>query len=314
MKILTSSSLSRFRQCPRRYVYEYEDKRVPLAESDALAFGKAWHLAMEAWWNDARIRPEYDNAAHTVIAAEVLKEVAEQIRPDHAAMIAAMLSRYSPDASRFDVLSVEESFEAPIENPDPARRNFYNYRLAGKVDVKLRDRKTGDIWISDHKTTTQEILGFGTYWQTLQIDGQMSNYCLAFGARGFIYDVARKPGIRLCGKDEKAATAAGITPEAAYQDRCAEQIGGSPEEFFQWREHTKTSDDLQDAKRDLWQQVEMFRSCDNSGRFPRNPDACVTKYGTCPYIDVCTGRANLDDDSCFRTKEAANEELAEDAA
>ena len=309
MKYLTSSSLSKFRTCPRVYFYAYELKRVPLVTSDALSFGTAWHTAMEAWWNDARLRPDQDNAAHTVIAAEKMREIADQIKPEHAAMIAAMLEHYHPDASRFEVVGVEVPFETPIENPLPGKRKFYNYRLAGKVDVVLKDCATGDVWIADHKTTTADIMGFGPYWQALQVDGQMSNYCLAFGARGFVYDVARKPSIKLCGKDEKAGQEAGISPEAAYQIRCAAQIAQSTAEYYQWREHLKTDEELMEAKIDLWQQVEMFRACDKDGRWPRNSDACVNRYGTCPYVDVCTGRANLDDDTTFRTKEAVNEEL-----
>ena len=65
---------------------------------------------------------------------------------------------------------------------------------------------------------------------------------------------------------------------------------------------------------DLWQQVEMFRSCDKAGRWPRYSDSCVTKYGNCPYLDVCTGRANLDDDALFRDKAQQHEELGEEAA
>ena len=302
MKVLTSSSLSTFRDCPRKYVNQYDLGRVPIKESAALKFGKIWHSALETWW------------MHDLEATiEKLNEMADGITEEDAAKIAALLQFYSPPNDLYEVIGVEVPFGVKIENPVSNGRSFYGYRLAGKVDVLLKEKTTGSTWIVDHKTTTKEIIGFGPYWQNLQIDGQMNNYCLAFNARGFIYDAVKRPMIKLCGKDEKAAKDRDILPATAYQERCEAVIEEDLEVWYQWREHLKGEDDYRKARRDLWQQVEMFRSCDSAGWFPRNPNACQSLYGTCPYIDVCTDRANIDDDTLFRTKTAVHEELEETA-
>jgi hypothetical protein len=300
MKTVTSSSLSKFRECPRKYSYEYELMRVPVSEAGALAFGKAWHGALQGWWMHGM-----------ECAIEYLKRQADRISPQDAARLCALLTHYNPPREQFEVMGVELPFEVKIENPDGGR-SFYGYRLAGKIDVLVK--RNGDLWVIDHKTTVAEIMGFGTYWQGLQIDGQMNNYCLAQGAAGFIYDVVRKPSIKLCGKDETEAKKRDITPEQAYQERCEAEIVSAPETVYQWREHHKGEGDLLEARLDLWQQVEMLRACENDNRYPRNCNSCVTKYGTCPYLDVCSGRADINDESRFRTKVAANEELQEEAA
>ena len=297
---ITSSSLAKFRECPRRYWFEYELGRVTVRETAAISFGNAWHRAMEAWWIGG---PE--------AAAKSMIEIARDIDVGSAAKIAALLAHYDPPRDEYDVIAVEDAFEVRIQNPDAGGRSFYGYRLAGKADVVLRRKETGEVWICDHKTTSSEIVGFGPYWQALQIDAQMANYCLAYNARGFIYDVVRKPGIKLCAKDKSAALEKGINPEDAYRERVEKVITDDPAVTFQWRPHLRTEEDTAEARRDLWQQVEMHRACARDGRFPRNSSACVGRYGVCPYLDVCTGRASIDDESLFRCKATRHEELAE---
>lgn len=328
MKVLTSSSLSSFRDCPRKHFYGYDLKRVPISEPAPLAFGKLAHSALEAWWKDG---PE--------AAVAWLVEHAGEMEQVDAAKIAALLKHYDPPRDRFKVLAVEENFEMKIESP-VGGRSFYGYRLAGKVDVLVEDKATGKPWIVDHKTTSSTILGFERYWQGLQVDGQMANYCLAFNAQGFIYDVIKKPTIKLkesiaqtdpegnpifllpggelalkkdgshyksCPKGAKAQKRPETVDE--YQARIEASITEDPEPWYQWREHPKLEDDMHEARMDLWQQVEMYRACANDGRFPRNSNACVNRYGTCQYIRVCTDQASIEDDAVFRTKEAVNEEL-----
>lgn len=301
MKIITSSSLSAFRRCPRRYFMNYILRRVPATEPQTIRFGKAMHTALEHWWSGG-----------IEAAVEALNKIALDISPEDTARLCALLAHYNPPRERFEVLGVEQPFEIKIQNPAGTKRSrpFYGYRLAGKVDLVLREVDTGLIYVADHKTTASEILGFGPYWQSLQVDSQMSNYSLAFNADGFIYDVIKKPGIKLCGKDEKAAEEKGITPEEAYEERCEAQIAAEPEAFFQWREFVKLDEDMAAARQDLWDAATLLRQCDKAGRYPRFSDSCTGMYGSCPYLEVCAGGADIGDDRFFRDKTDEHEELA----
>jgi hypothetical protein len=295
MQTLSSSRLSDFRTCPRLYYYRNILGRRTVSVAPTLAFGTLWHTVIEILWKGENV-------------AEYLLAHAAEIDVQDAAKIKALLMRYSPPRDQFNVLATEQEFEVKIENPDGGRA-FYGYRLTGKIDLVLRCKLTHRIWVCDHKTTSSEIIGFGQFWQVLTIDGQMNNYCMAIpalygeDAAGFIYDVVRKPGIRLCGTDEKQATALGITPAEAYSLRCEVEIQKVPECTYQWRETPAVESDLLDARRDLWQQVEMVRQCDNAGRYPRNCNSCCGRYRTCEYLDVCTGRASIEDDSIFRNRQ-----------
>ena len=297
MKYQTSSSLSAFRECPRKYFFAYELSRVPASETPSLSFGRVFHEVLAAWWTGGMSS-----------AVIWLKEHVEAISVSDGAKFCALLHHYNPPKDQYEVLGVEVPFEVKIEHPDGGRA-FYGYRLCGKVDLLLKRLDTGEVWICDHKTTASDVLGFGNYWRALQVDGQMNNYCLAFNARGFIYDVFHKPSIKLCGKDEKAAKEQNIEPGDAYQNRIESAILESPEGTYQWREHLKDEGDFREARLDLWQHTEMFRACAGDGRYPRNCGACVGRYGVCSYLEVCAGRAMIDDDGLFRTKERKHEEL-----
>jgi len=287
---LSNSQLSIARECARKYQYTYIQRRVPVAESKSLSFGRAWHEALERWW---KLGPE--------AAIAWLSSQADKIEPADIAMLCAMLSGYRPPVERFRVDAVEQELTVPIINPATGRP-MLNYEMTLRLDALVTDIATGELWLVEHKTTSDDIEGFGPYWQRLSIDQQISIYLLATGAVGVIYDVARKPGLRLCGKDEQAAAAKGILPADAYQARLESEIGGNLGRYYALREIRKTPDDLREAQWDVYQQTLLLHECRRRNLYPRNPSACRSLYGVCPYLEVCVGQALLEDDALFRSK------------
>jgi CRISPR/Cas system-associated exonuclease Cas4 (RecB family) len=285
MIILTHSSLSSFRACPRKYYYEYELGRIPVSDRFALAFGRVVHKALEAL---------YKHGAEKMV--EELTAYAGDIEEKDAAMASAMLKHYKK--ADLSIEGVEASFQMPITNPKTGR-HMVGYQYAGKVDVLARDAE-GKRWVIEHKTTTSDIEGFGTYWLRLAIDHQVSYYCMAHNVNSCLYDVLRKPGLRVRQNDTIDD----------YYNRLDEEIGSNPGKYFQQREIVKLDADLEEARHDLWQQAHALHFMRTSGFYPRNSNACQSFYGTCPYLDVCTGRSRIDDDAMFRSKEERNEELA----
>jgi hypothetical protein len=131
MKIITTSSLAKLRECPRKYFFEFEKKRLPVSESRARSFGKLWHSVLEAWWKGS-----------ITGAVAYLKGIADQMDEDTAAKLAAMIACYNPPRDKYDVIGVEQVFEMKIENPNGGRA-FYGYKLSGKIDLILKDKATG---------------------------------------------------------------------------------------------------------------------------------------------------------------------------
>jgi len=297
-RLVTASSLATFRDCARRYHYSHILQRVRQTESHALQFGKLMHAALAAWWQDG-----------PTAAVAYLTGIADQVAPVDAAKIAAMLRYYDPPRADYTMEAIEHEFVVPIRNPVTGR-SMRAYRLGGKVDGLVRD-VSGHRWILEHKTTSDQVIGFGPYWQRLAIDHQITLYAAAHDARGVLYDVLRKPTLKLCKKDEYAAKCThGVkSPEDVYRERCEAKAKAHLAEVYQFRPVHFTDQDLTEARTDLWQQCQILRRCERDGFWPRNSGSCRGFYGLCPYLDVCTNRASLDDDTLFRTKESANEEL-----
>jgi hypothetical protein len=286
---LSNSGLSAFRKCPRYYASQYVARRVPVRESEALALGRAYHIGLETWWN-AHGR---GGTRETCLACSIdaVRQHADGMSEQDVAKVCAMLSQYAPPDG-WRVEAVEQWFESPIRNPDTG----YPMRdavLVGRVDLVLSN-DAGERWIVEHKTTSDEIIGYGPYWQRLEVDSQVRIYLQATDAVGLIYDAARKPSIKLCAKDANAE---------AYMQRCIEQRSADTSAWYQWRQIQRTAEEMAEAAADLWQSAHMLHECARDNRWPRNGDACRNLYGTCAYLDVCTGKASLGDDSIFRDKE-----------
>ena len=113
--------------------------------------------------------------------------------------------------------------------------------LEGTIDKLLQDTRNGNIWIRDHKSTgmkTLAVIFVGFPWSTQARMYRIlaEDYCkgeateLAECAthigytpiKGFILDGIMKPGIKLCGKDEKNSKVWNCTVEDAYLRRVKE--------------------------------------------------------------------------------------------
>lgn len=293
---ISHSQLATARACSRRYEFEYIRQRVPIRKSDALKIGTLWHQTLERWWTTGPER-----------AVQWLVEHADQVSETDAAMLSAMLTHYRPPVRKYETLEVEGDHVLPVFNPATGRA-MQLVDLVAKPDALVRDRATGELWLIEHKTSSEDITGFGPYWQRLAIDPQIAIYLLATGAVGVLYDVARKPRHRPSKEDDTKAAKLGMTQIQHYQQRVAEEIGANLDSYYQFREIRKTPDDLVEAQWDIYQQTLILREQRKNDWYPRNPNACRGMWGTCPYLDVCTGAAQLEDDTLFTDKGTRNAE------
>lgn len=325
---LTQSALSTFRECPRKYQFAYEMQRVRRREGTALVLGKALHGSLEAWWK---------GNGSLEAAVEWLQQNAVGLEEPDACRITAMIQHYRPPVNlqpitgprvtadplsfdfeqvardaeietqqswpEYEVIGTEVPFTVEIENPRTGRKS-QRFLLSGKVDGLLRRRDDGSVWVLEHKSTSDEIRGFGPYWQRLQVDSQVAFYVLAHGAAGVLYDVLRKPVLKPRGNETMDQ----------FTWRCQEAIAEDRERYYQFREVRKTAADIRDAAEDLWQQAQMLGHSRRFGFFPRNSNSCRSLWGNCPFLDVCTGAARIDDEDLFRSKVAIHEELQDEVA
>lgn len=94
--------------------------------------------------------------------------------------------------------------------------------LIGIIDWLVSDDRSYTNWIRDFKTTSQsfEMKVTGLVYG---LQGRFYRFlCKDKHIKGFILDMIKTPGIKLCGKDKKTADLEGITPAEAYKARVEE--------------------------------------------------------------------------------------------
>lgn len=313
--LLTHSRLACFRACPKRHLYRYEYGLRPEEESEPLRIGKAFALAIET-------------AAR---GGDVDMAVAGQIGDPFefalvASMFAAHTERWVNDAPD-EHIKAELSFDIPLVNPETGKPTPV-WRLAGKIDriVRLAD---GRLALKEYKTTSRDFAPGADYWLRLQLDMQLSLYLVAARELGYdvstiVYDVTRRPGCRPLkatplearkftkdGALYKAQRDQDETP-AEYASRCADSLASDPVRSFARIEIARTDADLEEARAEIWSEQLTLREAQRSGRWFRNPEACVSSTGQkCDYLSVCQ-YADLATRTPqgFRRVEDVHEELA----
>lgn len=106
--------------------------------------------------------------------------------------------------------------------------------LTGIIDKLIQDERNRDVWIRDHKSTgmkTLDVVFAGFIWSTQarmyriltnSYLGSKASDVPCSGIKGFILDGILKPGIKLCGKDDKNSKAWNCSVEEAYLRRVKE--------------------------------------------------------------------------------------------
>lgn len=182
-ELLTSSRVTTFLNCPRQHYYRYELGLRSVEDADALAFGSAFHKALEARANGAAFEDLFN-----------IDEIENFTDAKLYGLVGGYFRHYEGDADEIAQMKPEIEF-----GPDPiaGSRTFYG---AGKIDG-LATLKDGRTALVEHKTTGEEIADGADYWLRLSFNPQLYKYWIALADRGIvpdtvIYDVIRKPTIR----------------------------------------------------------------------------------------------------------------------
>lgn len=227
------------------------------------------------------------------------------------------------------IIETEKVFNVSIINPDTGRPSR-TFTVSGKRD-KLVTLADGRVAVMEHKTTSDSLEPDSDYWRRLKIDQQISLYMLAAKDQGIdaatvLYDVIRKPTIKprmvpdvdsdgckvvLDQAGERVKNRDGSWKQAGdtekgyflqqrretpqeWRERLHADIESRPEWYFARQEIPRISSDLDEFRRELWQQAQDIGNARKSGLWYRNAGACTGMF-RCEYFDVCTSNANVAD-------------------
>jgi hypothetical protein len=335
----TSSRGKTFRACMRRHKHEYVQGYRARVPQHALRFGTATHAGLEAWMDWENAPPEHATRLDAAFAA-----LPADLDPVDLVRVEVMLAGYDArwGGEIMETLAVEREFALPLINPqtgEPSR----TWMRAGKIDA-IASLWDGSIAIVEHKTSSDAVdVGEGSdYRSRLTLDGQVSQYfdgadALGFPAEKVLYDVLVKPRqmpleatpleARKYTKG-KAATKNKPAEEPRlhatqrerdetmeeYRARLVEAIASDPDYYFVRSEIVRLERDRDAYAFDVWQTTQLMDLAMTLDLAPMNPDACHRYGSRCPFWDVCTGTASLDDPERFTRLENVHAELNVTAA
>lgn len=346
--LLTHSRLACSRRCKREQHLRFNLGYRPVTDAEELFFGQLLHLGLEAWWNSVKAgHPAATWLADALTALGQVKCNAFDLAKAKAMMM-GYDARWSLDAEHYEVLAVEVRFTAKVVNPDTGRPSPL-WMQGGKIDVVVRDRRDGKVKFVEHKTSSEDVSQGSPYWRRLMMDGQISIYfdgtvALGWQPEACVYDVLSKPQLRPSdvvpmldehgnkivrnAAGERVRNQQGKWRQTADKEqgfwletrqetadefflRCGEAIAGDVNRYYSRGEVVRLEQELHDARADIWAEARTLRENELANRWPRNPEACRRNGNAlCPFFDVCSGQASLDDPSRFRRVEDVHPELA----
>ena len=313
--LLTNSRRSTFRACRRLHQLEYLEGFRPVRQAEYFTFGNLIHAGIEAWWTTWRDLPGGTELPAALALMDASAAMAIDAYPDSDPLLKlqarTLMLGYRQlwgDLGDWQVLAIERNFSGPLINPDtmhPSR----TWLLAGKLDLILHHLPTGQVHLSEHKTTTDSFTDDSDhYWLRLAMDSQLTQYVIGAEILGWrithiTYDVIRRPKVQ----PKKA------TPEAQrkycktgprqgqlhagqryedetlgeYQVRLAGLVASEASHYYRRRTFARLDSEVQAGLADAWDEGKEMREAERTGRHPRNPDACL-RYGTCPYYECCS--------------------------
>ena len=319
---LTNSASKTYLSCGAKYRFAYDLQLKPPGErAPALRFGSAWHALMEASRHLIMRGVGYDEA-HTLLKLVVtrISSLERDLTEQEVGALEGMLEAYSQrywvrdqgklaDRRISEVIKVEHAFDVPLRNPATGRQSR-TFRFMGVIDGIVRDQ-LGDMKILETKTTSSID---GAYLEVVQT--QIQTWLYTYGGKhhykeisGWIYDVAKKPSIRLRKGEDREEYSFRV------KQKSLEPEGSITIE----KEHDQ--DKVDEAMATVWRISEKIRE-DRRRGFVRNTQACFDWHRPCEFMSICIGRdiGHDEDDVAvalglgYTVKEARHEEWSEEPA
>ena len=292
MKYYDNTRLSDHMTCNRKFYLRHIRDWVPETSSKDLAFGEAWHKAMDVVWGHIELPDDKLTLGASMAFNKIwekrgfplLEDMTDEdyvrLGTKHPGIAYSMLSEYIYQRRDFiesgEVLTIEQPFAVPIDPNDP------NLFYVGRLDKIFK--KGGNIYGIEHKTTglykaNSDIPFRQSYIESFtpnsQVDGYIHSGRMLYGEgfKGILVDAA------LCHK--KIHDGFHFIPV----ERQIEHL-----DAWLWETHYKI-EQLESDHRDLEVTRKTIQEVPYMAAFPKNTNAC-SHYNGCVYQNICRFTAN----------------------
>lgn len=278
-----NTRIGTYKDCPRRFFLRHVMHWRSSGTAVTLAFGQAWHSAMDVVWTYAKRVPRGDLADLAMakfyetweaqgFSADLDPDQVKALEPRTPNTAYEMLSGYIHARSNIlfsaDLIQAEQPFAVPIPGMDKC---WY----VGRLDKVISHH--GDTIVLEHKTTAlySKASGFqSSYLEGWYSDSQVKGYL--FGG-GLWY-----PGLRQVWVD------AALVHKLVHDQFRFVPVSHQFDMIKEWLDDTKNWVERMQRDEASWHTNE----CLLPGVFPKNENQCQGKYGNCTFIDVCRTTPN----------------------
>lgn len=265
---IDNTALATYMSCPRKYLYSMVwNRRREGAPTPALAYGSAWHVAMETHYRSDRCSQDelFDKVQLAVAEAWQDHQSPNDYRTFNRLMVEykKYVKAYGlPWNEEAKVLGwVENPFvEIATDLSIPGARHSY----AGKMDKIIE--LSGQVLVEDYKTSSREDKNFFSQFE-------LSNQMMGYAVLGQLLIGRQISGVRI--------NAHVIRKNDSVFNRRV--VSFSKERLDHWMLNYDAWLARIETDMGLAMRPETARFA-----FPHNFDACAGKYGMCQYASVCS--------------------------
>lgn len=178
---LRTSERSTFKRCQQRWVWSYVEGLKPLRDKNPLWFGQGIHLALAEWYQPGFKRGPHPSETWMNFARDAGRMIPQEYEDDELRYVDAfelgieMCNNYVDEYGKdhdWEVLATEQTFKFLVRDPrigNRAKRKLIAKYL-GTFDGVYRDKRTGEVWLMEHKTAAAIIITH------LALDDQAGSY------------------------------------------------------------------------------------------------------------------------------------------
>lgn len=250
-----------WRQCHLKWQLGYGERWRSDEEAPALRRGTALHACMEYHYGVIKKHGDAKKDVDAAVLAKIRETMVEKEMLDQEGadplvefMYDGYVDFYGAD-NAWEILATEIDFEVPLYNRDGSESEFV---LHGRIDLIVRNRGTGKIFVVDHKTCanlpTEKALDF---------DEQMAMYTIA----------GRRMGYKIHGAVYNAIRSKKLVRPMTSEERFSRKVVTKTEFELQVVEH-----ELVDTMRDAYRPREFDP--------PRSPDSDRCNW-KCNFKEAC---------------------------
>lgn len=311
----TSSSLTLFRECPRKFFWSYMVRLNRRAKEVPLWIGELFHAGLYKWYRQRRApmwriahnltEPAFKLAQKT--ADLYGQEDYDKLRHGLQTLTGMLLGYEAVYASDRTTMEYERNMVEIVFRVD---RPHYAY--AGMIDLLTAcmpgsTKAQSVLW--DHKTTSRIDTNL---LERLPLDTQMRGYVFGAANMGIkvqrvVYDIVKKCALRR--KQDETAT--------QFDERVANDYMTRPDFYFHREDLVYSKDDVAAFQHEL-EQTDAYYRMIASGKhgdptdprsWPINDKHCMAYFRPCPYLTLCTTQLDRGTARMFQQREHLHEEL-----